>query len=366
MLMPTLTTTTVAPEPATSLPTARLSVQEVSATSAAGAWARYVRAARGGTVFHDPAWCAAVERAFGHRPLHRAALRGGRIVGILPLMETRSLLGGRMLVSVPYGNYGGIVADDESATGALAAEAERLVAQRGARVLDARSAEALVPNWETLDRYDGFMRELPATCADLERFLPQHARAAARQARQAVTVEHDPSQLRTLWKLYSRSMRRLGSINYPLRFFTELQTLFGDRAWTSIAYFGGRPTAGVFSLVWGETIAPYVQGVDERLRARGAVNLLYLSIVEQAVRRGLRRFDFGRTRKGNAGPAAFKRNQGFRPRALGYQRYVPLGRRAPELTPDSPRFRLARQLWRRLPLAITQPAGAWLARSIPG
>jgi FemAB-related protein (PEP-CTERM system-associated) len=363
--MALMTTTTAAPEPPATLPATRVTVQEVSATGAAGAWARYGRAARGGTVFHDPSWCAAVERTFGHFPLHRVAVRGEEIVGVLPLMEVRSVLGGRLLVSVPYGNYGGILADDEGARTALAEAAQHLVHQRAARVLDVRSAQAAVPGWETVDRYDGFVRELPSR-AELESFLPQHARTAARQARQAISVRHDPRQLQTLWNLYARSMRRLGSINYPLRFFTELQARFGDCAWVSIAYHGGRPVAGVFSLVWGDTVTPYIQGVDERLHARGAVNLLYLSIMERAVGYGLRRFDFGRTRKGNAGAAAFKRNQGFWPRTLGYQRYVPPGQRAPDLRPESPRFRLARQIWQRLPLAVTQRAGAWLARSIPG
>ena len=101
------------------------------------------------------------------------------------------------------------------------------------------------------------------------------------------------------------------------------------------------------------------------IRVRGAVNLLYLSIMERAVSCGLRRLISG-ARKGNVGAAAFKRNQGFRPRPLGYQRYVPPGQRAPDLAPDSARYQLARRIWRRLPLRMTRTAGAWLARSVSG
>jgi hypothetical protein len=106
--------------------------------------------------------------------------------------------------------------------------------------------------------------------------------------------------------------------------------------------------------------------VDERIRCTGATNLLYLAVMERAVECGLRWFDFGRSRRDNAGPYAFKQNQGFEPRILGYQRYVPPGCRAPDLTPGNPRFGLARRVWPRLPLVLTSRVGAWLSRSIPG
>ena len=118
-------------------------------------------------------------------------------MGILPLIEVRSLLAGRMLVSVPYGTYGGILADDEEVRDALVAEAVRLVELRGARTLDLRSAEANVPAFCRDERYAGFVRELPERPEELKAFLPRKARAAARQAREReqLTVRHDAALL---------------------------------------------------------------------------------------------------------------------------------------------------------------------------
>ena len=87
---------------------------------------------------------------------------------------------------------------------------------------------------------------------------------------------------------------------------------------------------------------------------------------ERAVRSGLRRFDFGRSRAANKGPVGFKKNQGFKPQPLGYQRYVPPGQTAPNLSPANPRFALARRVWQRLPLPVTRALGARLAGSLPG
>jgi FemAB-related protein (PEP-CTERM system-associated) len=350
-------------------------VQAVEDTATRTAWARYAALASGASVFHQPDWCGAVARTFGHRPLHLLATRVARVVGILPLMEVDSLIGGRLHVSVPYGTYGGLLADDDEVAAVLAARAVQVAQARGARVLELRSAVAGVPDFERVPGYLGFLRQLPRRADDVPAFLPKRARAAARHARDrdGIRVEHVISAaqeqwhaLRLVWQLYCRSMRRLGSVNYPYQFFAELVARFGERAWITVAWRGPRPVAGTLSFVFRETIMPYILGVDERLPSDGVANLLYWEVMERAVRRGLRYFDYGRSRADNTGAVGFKKNQGFEPRPLGYQRYVPPGQRPPDLKPSNPRFAAARRVWRRLPLCVTRTVGAWAAASLPG
>ena len=367
--MTTTTATITATEPAGVAKTGpQVVICQVDDETTIERWGHYVERVGGGTLFHHPLWSQAVEKVFDHRPLHLVAARNGQVVGVLPLMEVRSFLAGRLLVSVPYGTHGGILAEDDEARDALAAEALQLVRQRDARLLDLRSAHADVPGLARNDRYFGFVRGLPQRSDELGAYLPRKARAAARQAREReqLTPRHDAALLPLVWRLYARNMRRLGSINYPLAFFAELVDKLGERAWITTVWRGEQPVAGLLSFVFRDTVMPYAVGVDERLRCTGAANLLYLTVMERAVERGLRQFDFGRSRKDNAGPCAFKCNQGFEPRVLGYQYHVPPGRTAPNLTPANPRFRLARRLWRHLPLSLTRPLGSWLSRSIPG
>jgi FemAB-related protein (PEP-CTERM system-associated) len=342
------------------------------------AWSAYVESAPRATLFHHPLWSEAVQAVFGHRPLHLVAKRGSSVVGLLPLMEVRSLLAGRLLVSVPYATYGGILADDEDVRDALASEAVWLARRRGARVLELRSAQATIPGFQRDERYAGFFRALPERLEDLQTFLPRKARAAARQARQReqLTVRHDTGgtdigsaalqPVELVWSLYARNMRRLGSLAYPRRFFTELVHRLQKRAWVTTVWRDRRPIAGLLSFVFGDTVMPYFVGVDERVRRTGCTNLLYLAVMERAVVCGLRRFDLGRSRRANRGSFAFKRNQGFEPQVLGYQRFVPPGRKAPDLTPSNPRFAVARRLWRHLPLSLACGLGGRLSRWIPG
>src|SRR5262249_48599828 len=73
-----------------------------------------------------PAWLAVLERGLGHTPYVLEAVEGGRTRGFLPLACVSSLLFGRFLVSLPYLNYGGPVADSDDAERALLDRAVRL------------------------------------------------------------------------------------------------------------------------------------------------------------------------------------------------------------------------------------------------
>jgi FemAB-related protein (PEP-CTERM system-associated) len=331
-------------------------------------WADLATQSSDVSMFQHPQWCEVVERVFGHRPRHLLAVRDGRLVGVLPLMEVNSLLAGRMLVSVPYATGGGAIADRDDVSHALAAAAERLCRERGACVVDVRSAGRRFAGWRDDDRYVGFSRDLPPSPADIEPFLPRKARAAARQAetRDGLCVRHDAAELLAAWRLYTRSMRRLGTISYPWRFFDELRTAYGEQLWVTSVWQGSRPVSAVVSFVDRETVRPYFAGADERVRSTGCTNLMYRELMRRAAVAGLRRFDFGRTRRQNVGALEFKRHQGFEPLPLGYQRFAPDGRGVPDLTPGNSRFAFAQRLWPLLPLTFTRSMGGLLARWIPG
>ena len=59
-----------------------------------------------------PGWLVALQRGLGHIPYCLEAREEEEVRGLLPLVYIRSLLFGRFLVSLPYLNSGGIMADD--------------------------------------------------------------------------------------------------------------------------------------------------------------------------------------------------------------------------------------------------------------
>ncbi len=332
------------------------------------AWEGYVRGHLGGTLFHSLDWRDAVASAFGHRPFYLAAFLEGRVTGALPLFLVRSRLAGRMLVSVPYGVGGGILADDDLTRDALFARAVELAGEHRCRCIDLRSEWAEVPGVPIVERYVGFRRELPDRPEDVLAWLPRKARAAARNGRDkfGLSVSFGPEHLSEVWRLYSINMRRLGSICYPFRFFQALAVGMPDRTHVSLIRHEGAPVAGLISFRHADTVLPYFFGATPTAARCSAANFAYFTLAEHAVREGCRVFDFGRTRRDNAGSCDFKRFHGFEPRPLGYQCFALPGHRPANLSPSNPTFSFARRLWPRLPLWLTRAAGARLAKHIPG
>lgn len=331
-------------------------------------WSQLLAGHEEATFYHQLIWRTAVQRAFGHEPHYLLARRDGQVVGVLPLFLVHSSLAGPILVSLPYAVYGGILAEDDAAVQALFSAACDLLRRTSAGYLDLRSRRAVVPHLPIIDRYVTFIKPLPATAEQVLPSLPRKARAAARQARQrfGLTVDFDDQLLPAVWQLYARSMRRLGSLNYPLEFFSELIRLTPGQHLVQVVRYRQKPVAGLVCFIFRDTALPYFSGCDERYNFAGVNNYMYLMLMEKAVSMGLRRFDFGRSRKDNTGCVQFKRHQGFEPTALQYQAYVPPGQHDPQLHPGRTRYRLAGAVWRYLPLALTRSLGAWLSRAIPG
>ena len=73
----------------------------------------YVAAHRDASAYHSRVWLDVIHRAFGHDTMYLVAESGGAVCGVLPLVFFSSRLFGRFTVSVPFVNYGGIVADSD-------------------------------------------------------------------------------------------------------------------------------------------------------------------------------------------------------------------------------------------------------------
>ena len=334
----------------------------------AGAWDAYVASHPSATVFHRMAWSQAVVEAYGHRPMHVVAWDGERPEGVLPLFEVRSAFVGRVLVSVPYATYGGILADSPDVAAAMLEFAQALCEQRRARYIELRHRDRGALDLPVIGRYDTFRKELPDRTEQVLPSLPRKTRAAARKGRAMLgddAVAIGPEWLEAVYRLYSLTLRRLGSPNYRWGFFEALQRRYGDDCVALVVRDGGTPIAGVVSFVFRDEIVPYFSGSTDDGMLKYANNVMYVRLMEYAIERGLRQFDFNRTRRDNEGPYDFKRYHGFEPTPLHYQIWLSRGGKMPNLTPSNRKFALAGRVWRRLPLWVTRPAGEQVTKWIP-
>jgi hypothetical protein len=78
-------------------------------------WDQYILAHMNGGVYLATAWKEAVEKGYGHRIFYLAAYTGQAMTGALPLVLVKAPLTKGRLVSLPFCDYGGLLADNEEA-----------------------------------------------------------------------------------------------------------------------------------------------------------------------------------------------------------------------------------------------------------
>ncbi|WP_432767864.1 MAG: FemAB family PEP-CTERM system-associated protein [Sphingopyxis sp.] len=335
----------------------------------AAAWDAYVDAHPLATPFHSRAWCEAITRATGH-PCHLVTARGadGALTGILPLHHVRSPLFGQALVGSGFAVDGGILADDPAAAATLADSAAALAQSLGVPSVELRGGP--LPDgegWACEDGvYAGFARDLAADDEAELLAIPRKQRAEVRKALAddlTVTTGRDAAERRDHYRIYATSVRNLGTPVFPAALFGAVLDGFGDAADILTVRQNGRAVASVLSLYWRGAVMPYWGGGLAEARALRANECMYFALMRHARNRGCTRFDFGRSKLGT-GPFAYKKNWGFEPRPLVYARWLAPGESPRDTNPNSAKYRLQVDLWKKLPLWAANRIGPLIARGL--
>ncbi len=316
----------------------------------------FVRAHADATPFHLPQWSRAVEAGTGQRAHLLVAEQDGAIRAYLPLSEIRSPLFGNLLASTGFGVDGGILSSDSASARLLADEAVKLAERLDCPAIELRGGTP-PEGWRVSEgSYVGFARDLPQGDEAILKAIPRKQRAEVRRALGFgldVTIDRDVA---THHRVYSESVRNLGTPVFPRRLFEAVLEEFGEEADILTVSQEGKPLASVLSLYFNGTVYPYWGGGTHEARAARANELMYYALMCHAAARGCARFDFGRSKAGT-GAFAFKKNWGFEPQPLRYAHYG----EARDANPLSPKYRLRIALWRRLPLWLANRLGPPIA-----
>ncbi|MBM4197426.1 MAG: FemAB family PEP-CTERM system-associated protein [Gammaproteobacteria bacterium] len=326
-------------------------------------WDQFVLSHPHGSFFHLSGWRDVIRQVFPHRTHFLFTRAAGQISGVLPLAEVRSLLFGHKLVSLPFCVYGGVLgstADDEAA---LVTEAGALARRLGVDYLELRQRQALSA-MPTVDRYVTFRRRLDGDSEANMRAIPRKQRAMIRKGGAKGLRPVFGSTVRAFFRIYAESLRSLGTPVLPLRYFAALERVFGERCQTlTVGLPGEEPVAAVMSFYFRDEVLPYYGGGTAAARDLHAYDFMYWELLLNALGRGCKLFDFGRSRQGT-GSYRFKTHWGFEPEPLHYQYDLVRSKALPNISPDNPRYGTLINVWRRLPLAVTTAIGPWIARDL--
>lgn len=322
----------------------------------------------GGTLFQSPVWGQVVEAVFGHRPFDLIARRDGELVGFLPLMKCRGLLGKSHLISMPYGVYGGPVATDEQVQNSLIQRALAEAESEGVGRLELRSETPLAHEaLQQSDRYVTFIKDLPSDPEEVVKSMKKDERRLVRRAvdKHGLELDEGPWFLHDLERLFHSSKQRLGSPGLPGAWFAGLAKALGERAPIHIVRRGEELLAASMCFVDGKDLRMYYIGTTpEANRAYSATSFMIAELQRWAIERGLERFDLGRSRR-DAGAVKFKTNQGFSAEALHYAYGLVRSKELPTFTPSNPRTAFLRKTWSRMPGWMCRRMSTRLSRFLP-
>ncbi len=346
-------------------PASRTAIEVAPLGDAGPEWDAFVQSRSGAGFFHLSGWERVVQRTFGYVPRALAARRDGRIVGVLPLVQVPTLPWGRALVSTPQAVYGGPIADSADDRAALLAHAAALGEKLGVRYIEYRNMLP-VEELPEKDLYVTFRRAILPSEDENMALIPRNQRRSIRIGLKSnLTSEVGREELLDpFFALYSHSVRNLGTPVFPRALFANLLVEFGPACRILLVRREGRPVAAVLTFFFRDEVLPYYGGA-RREEFRYAVNdFMYWSLLRYGMEQGYKVFDFGRSKKGS-GSYDFKRHWGFDPAPLHYQYRLIRQRSLPDLNPRNPKFSLAIEAWKRMPLWLSQRIGPALVRYFP-
>lgn len=360
-------------------------------------WDGYVRRHPDASLFHLFGWRDVIHRTYGHETHYLMAVRGEpttttgkgaslrlhaeNIVGTLPLVHLKHIIFGNSLISLPFLDGGGILADCKEAQESLLSEAIRLGLKIGANRIELRCERAI------------------ATCDDMilagseERLAPVGVAKRSSKVRMLLTlpgtsevlVKSFKSKLRSqinrplkegctsklgglelledFYKVFLVNMRDLGSPVHSVELMRQVLGEFSERSRIFVVYKSEEPVASALVVGFDKVLRnPWASSL-RKYASLGPNMLLYLRILEFACDNGYQVFDFGRSTTGE-GTYKFKEQWGAVPAPLCWY-YISLDGKS--LDPDSSRterFEKATHYWRKLPLIVTKIIGPRIRKHI--
>lgn len=359
------------------------------------AWEAFVHRHRHATFAHLPGLSEAFTNAYGLPAITLGAFRTGnegnrragmtateqpKLVGLLPMVRVRPLPFGSELVSMPFLDTGGVLAQDRKAGETLVNEALRICTAEKIQRLEFRQAHDQWPRSGTAPIHaaekDGYninvqrwkvrmVLELPDSADTLMAGFKAKLRSQIRKPlRDGLIVKTGRLELLDhFYEIFCLNMRDLGSPVHSKAFFQAILESLPASAHILIAYLEETPLAAGFVVGFGEWLYNPWASAHKAYKKLNANMLLYWHMLEFGCRRGFKYFDFGRSTP-DEGTYKFKAQWGAVAQPLAWSVF---SRRA--LPADGPvgekgKYALAINCWKKFPLGLTRFLGPKIRKHI--
>ncbi|MDD5034956.1 MAG: FemAB family PEP-CTERM system-associated protein [Methylococcaceae bacterium] len=326
-------------------------------------WDSFVDSCAEATFFHKSGWRDVIQTAFGHPSHYLYAEENGAIQGVMPLGHVKSLLFGNSLISSPFAVYGGAVANTEQAREALERRACELAHELQVDHLEMRNLRPSGSSRPVKDLYVTFRKTIDPDPEKNLAAIPRKQRAMVRKGIGSNLSSVIDTTVDRLYDTYAESVRNLGTPVFSKKLFQTLKAVFGDDCEILSIEYQGRVVSSVMNFYFRDEVLPYYGGGTAEARDLYANDFMYWEVMRRACERGVRVFDYGRSKQGT-GSYRFKTHWGFEPTPLYYEYELVKAKDIPDLNPLNPKYQLFIAAWKRLPLPLSKLIGPFLSRNL--
>ena len=396
-------------------------------------WDDYVQANPKGTLYHLSGWKNIIEKTYGHKTYYLMATdphghaqttqtsvlspqssalnqtsdlrpQTSAITGLLPLVHMKHFLFGNRLISMPFMDIGGILADNEETEQALLAEALKLAKKLKATEIELRQTEplnclkekdsfaqtsdlspqasaltpqssVLSPQSFVLNPQSSFVKsnksrmllKLPESSEILWKSFKSKLRSQIKKPiKEGLTVKIDGLDLiDNFYRVFLVNMRDLGSPVHSKNLIKSVLSEYAENAKILIVYKGAKPVAGSIVIgLNGSLHNPWASSLRDYARLSPNM-LLYWSMLEYAVDNNYNLFDFGRSTP-DEGTYKFKKQWGAIPSSLHWHYFSnkDVVQNNGDTADEKTKFEKAIQYWQKLPVPITRVVGPMIRKHI--
>jgi hypothetical protein len=299
-------------------------------------WEEFVRAHPRSSVFHSTAWLSALNRTYGYIPVGFTTAQPDERLNngaVFCLIDT--WLYGRRLVSLPFSDHCDFLADDEADLSALYSASEQLYWDDNLLYIEVRpQSEFHVPTQLLKSEEEYCFHQLDLTPNLDTLFRSFHKNSTQRKIRRAVlenvTTKEGRSTalLNDFYDLFLLTRKRHGLPPQPRQWFRNLIECFGDLLEIRVAYKADQAIASILTIRYKDTLTYKYGCSDLRFNKLGGTHLLFWSAIQDAKKKRLKLFDFGRSNIRSVGLITFKERWGAGRSQLHYLTFTSRERRA--------------------------------------
>ena len=321
-----------------------------------------------GTVFHRIEWKEVLEETFGYRGYYRMLMdSSGTLVGLLPLLGGRDLRMKKAGISIPFVNYLDLCCADEAACRFMIEQMHPLLCSLQLDYIELRLKDRQLQEDGAVLNDHNYTFLLPLE-GDEEKVLALSKSDNRNHVRKTYknnwfSVSFAPENLKEYYRVYCKTMKRLGSPAPSYKFFSSFMEKLGSAVTllTVLDNESGKIIGGMFLFTSGDTVYYPWGGALPEFNKKYVNNFMYWEAAKFGIKNGYKYLDLGRSPL-HAGTYKFKQQWGAAPVPLRYYRYSKSSGGTKAVSAED--VGAAVSLWKKLPDFVTDPVGKRLIKFV--